>query len=280
MRRDDDWALAFGYTLGSALIPSVVVLVYYRWKNRNASAARKIAALATWVLIANLFNVSHAKPKLTKADMPLILKEAAGLAPVKDPNDAARTALREYFQDIISQNKIYTAEVDKLNIPNLYTPQSYLDEEEARQIIVQLEGILSTEEKQEAALKDIRGRLVSRINALDWQNSEKKEFLKGFDEKFDEVESNRQKLLETETVWVNSVIDLYNFAIQDHRFFHLNEGHIIITNPEILDQFNKRIDRSNELGKQYKTALQSFKKNQESWLSDFGASSRDFGATP
>ncbi len=104
-----------------------------------------MAVLASWVLIANVFNISRTKSQLTKEDIPVIAREAAGLVPIKDPNDAGRTAVREYYKEIIAQNKAYLAEVHKIELQDLYTPESYVDEEEANQIIAQLEAVLDVE---------------------------------------------------------------------------------------------------------------------------------------
>jgi hypothetical protein len=90
----------------------------------------------------------------------------------------------------------------------------------------------------------------------------------------------RRGLLESERGWFKSKTDLYSFAIQNHRYFHAGKEQVIVSDPEVLDEFNKKIDRSNELRKQYQTALQSFKKNQRSTVADLGVSERDFGLNP
>src|SRR5947209_8631536 len=111
-RQEDDWPSAFGYEIGTALIPVVIVLLYYYLKRKkNASTARIVTTLASWVLFMNLVSVGHEQPHLTTADIPVIAREAAGLAPITNQNDTGRTAVREYFKEVIAQNKDYQAKV-------------------------------------------------------------------------------------------------------------------------------------------------------------------------
>src|ERR1700733_16289701 len=44
-----DWASAIGYEIGTALIPAVIVLIYYKIQKRKASAARVMSVLASWI---------------------------------------------------------------------------------------------------------------------------------------------------------------------------------------------------------------------------------------
>ena len=104
--------------------------------------------------------------------------------------------------------------------------------------------------------------------------------MSGFDEKYEHIASVRRGLLESEREWGKSIIDLYNFAIQNHRYFRASKEQIIVANPEVLDQFNKKIGRSNDLRKKYLTDSQNFEKTQTSTFSDLGVSARDFGLNP
>jgi hypothetical protein len=96
-----------------------------------------ITVLASWILITNLFSISRIRPELTEADLPVIAKEAAGVVPISNPNDTDRTMLRDYFAEMIAQNKSYLSKLDTISYEGLYTPRSYLDAGEARRIIAQ-----------------------------------------------------------------------------------------------------------------------------------------------
>ena len=79
----------------------------------------------------------------------------------------ATPPVREYFKDIIAQNKSYSAQIHQIDLQSLYTPKSYLDLKENRRIVEQLQTTLDIETKQESELHEILERFKTRINRLD-----------------------------------------------------------------------------------------------------------------
>jgi hypothetical protein len=276
-RQEADWASAFGYEIGVALIPTVVVLLYYKTRKQKVSTARVIAVLACWVVITNLFSINRIRPQLTEADIPIIAKEAAGVVPITNPNDAGRTALRDYFKEIIVQNKAYSSKVETISYEGLYTPQSYLDPTKAKNIISQLETALEVEQSQEDALDRIVERLRTRINSLDWSEENKKKFLKEFDEAYQKQLDVRRPAVKTEKEWLTSVRDLYIFVLDNERYFRRSGDAVVIANTTILDQFNERIGHANELNQKYLASKKLLEQNQNQGLSKLGLSAHDFG---
>ena len=80
-------------------------------------------------MIANLVTVGH-RSAITEDDIPVLAKEAAGLIPVKYPDDSVRTAIRDLFKEVIAQNKKYVSEIGKIKLQGLNTPKSYVGPEE------------------------------------------------------------------------------------------------------------------------------------------------------
>jgi hypothetical protein len=278
-RREADWASAVGYEIGSAFIPAAIVLLYYKVRKQRASAVRVIAVLASWVLITNVFSISSIKPDLTEADIPVIAKEAAGLVPITNPNDAGRTVLRDYFKEIIAQNKNYSSKIDSINYEGLYTPQSYLDAGEAKRIISQLDAALEIELSQEDALDSIVERCRTRINSLNWSEEYKKKFLKGFDEAVQKKLAVRRPLVDSEKKWLNSVRDIYIFVLDNQQYFRRSGDDITIANTRIRDEFNERIGHANELNQKYQASKSLYEQNENEGLSKIGLSAHDFGTT-
>ncbi len=73
------------------------------------------------------------------------------------------------------------------------------------------------------------------------------------------------------------MIDLYYFALRNHRYFSAGKQQVIVISPEVLDQFNEKIDHTNQLREQFQTASKIFEQNQESFFADLGVSAHDFG---
>jgi hypothetical protein len=276
-RHEGDWGSAIGYEIGTALIPSVIVLLYYKTRKQGASIARVIAVLACWIFITNLLSISRNKPDLTKADVPIIAKEAAGLVPITNPDDPGRTALRDYFKEIIAQNKSYLAKVDAISYEGLYTPQSYLDAGEARRIIGQLEAALAIEQSQQDALNSIAERCRTRIKALDWSEQYKKEFLVGFDEAHQKKLALQSALVDSEKEWLNSVRDVYIFVLDNQQYFSRSGDNVAIGNSRIREEFNEKIRHANELSQKYQESKKVYDQYEVEGLSKLGVSARDFG---
>jgi zinc-ribbon domain len=214
-----NWGSAFGYVVGTSLIPGAIVLVYYNRKKKKESSARVLAVLATWILVANLSAIGRNGSHLTKEDIPVIAKEAAGLIPVSNPTDAGRAAVRDCFKEIIDQNRDYMAKVRASSFEGLYTPRSYLDRQAGQRVVAEIEAGLDIEAAQESAVKEIPSYCEGKINALDWPDGEKKSFIKGFEDKFQESTAKRVPLVTSEKEWFTSLRGLYIYALDNRRYF-------------------------------------------------------------
>jgi hypothetical protein len=279
VHQTDDWAYAVGHAIGVALIPSVVVLLYYKYskKQQQASLARRLSVLASWILIANMISIGREGSHLTTADVPIIAREAADLVPITDPSDTGRTAVRECFKEIIARNKDYQSKVATLNWESLYTPQSYLDAQEANRVIVQVDDASRIEEEQTSVLEKIETSCEARINSLDWPEGEKKEFIKGFSEKYRKTLRDRVPLLTTEKEWLSSVRDLYTFVLDNQRYFRPSGSTVIIPNSEVREAFNSKIDHANGLRKEYQESMTAFEQKEKENSAAIGVSLHDFG---
>jgi hypothetical protein len=279
VRQEDDSATAIGREIGIALIPSLVVLLYYKYseKRQKASPARILSVLASWILFANVISIGGGRPHLTAADVPTIAREAAGLVSITDPSDAGRTAVRECFKEVIAQNKDYQSQVATLRFDNLYTPQSYVDAHEANRVIAQIEDAFRIEEAQSSALDRIETSCEARINSLDWPGAEKREFIRGFSTKYRETEGDRTPLLTTEKEFLNGIRDLYTFVLDNQRYFRRSGNDIVITDPKIRGAFNDDVEHANGLRKKYEESMKAFEQKQKEKLAGVGVSPHDFG---
>ena len=278
-RRKADWAYSVGLEIGTALIPSIIVFLYYKIRKHRASTARIIAVLASWILVTNLFYISRVRPELTEADVAVIAKEAAGVVPITDPNDADRTVVRDYFSKIIAQNKSYLSKVDTLNYEGLYTPQSYLDPSEAKQIISQLGATVEIEQSQEHASDSIVEQYRTRINSLDWSEDYKRKFLQGFDEAYQKKLALRTPMLNSEVAWLNCVRDLYLFVLDNQQYFRRSGDNVAIVNTGVRNEFNAKIREANKLLQQYQTSKKLYEQSENESLNKLGVSAHDFGTT-
>jgi hypothetical protein len=270
-------ASAVGYELGIAFIPAAIVLLYYRIKKQEVSSARVIVVLTSWIFVTNLFTISRSKPELTEADLPLIAKEAAGLAPTTNPNDTARTVLRDYFKELIAQNKSYFSKVDTINFDSLYTPRSYLEQEEAKRIITQVDATLEIEQSQVVALDNIADRYEMKLKSLGWSEDYKRKFLVGFEKGREKKRALQKPMLDAEKNWLNCIRGLYILVLVNQQYFHRSGENITISNAEVRKEFNQQIDRANELSQQYTEAKRIYQQSESEGLNKLGVTAQEFG---
>jgi hypothetical protein len=281
VQQSGNWAEAFGYVTGASLIPAAIVLIYYnRKRGTKASSARVVTVLASWILVANLVAIGRNGSHLTKEDIPVIAKEAAGLVPISNPDDAGRGAVRDCFKQVVSQNRDYTNKVNGISFEDLYTPKSYSDLQVGQRVLGQIQAAIDIEAGQESALNGISSYCEAKINSLDWPDAEKKSFIDGFDEKFQESKAKRVPVVSTEKEWFTSLRDLYVYALDNHRYFQAAGANVRISNPAALAEFNKRVEHANQLREKFQAAKKEFDQAQRTDLSQSGVSGSDLGLKP
>jgi len=274
--RQGNWASAIGYETGAALVPSILVLLYYR-KKSNVSSARIVAVATSWILFASLVSSRSAGSHISESDIPVIAKEAAGIVPIANPNDQGRAAVRDYFRELIAQNRDYEARVAKVEWNNLYTPKSYLDPKETNQVLAEIQDVMQGEKQQEAALATIVNRLKDRINELNWTDYEKQQFMEGFDSKYTETLRSRKQALDSEDEFLGSIQDLYTFVSANRRYFKMSSGRLIVTDDKVLSEFNKDVNLTNERRAKYQAALKMSKQQRDQSVTKLGLSNRESG---
>lgn len=276
--RQGDWGSAIGYEIGTALIPSILVLLYYR-KKRNISSARIVVVATTWILLASLMSSRNSKNHISESDIPIVAKEAAGIVPITDPNDPGRTVLRGYFKELIAQNRDYESKVAKVDWGNLYTPKSYLDPNQTNQVLAEIRDVMQLEKQQESALATITNRLKDRVNGLDWSDHEKQAFIKGFDRSYAETLRSRKQVLDSEYDFLSSLQDLYTLVSANRRYFKMSAGRVVVTDDAVLSQFNKDVNLTNERRVKYQSALKTSKQQRDQGATKLGLSNREFGVS-
>jgi hypothetical protein len=105
----------------------------------------------------------------------------------------------------------------------------YCNAKEAKRIISQLDYTAEIEQSQEDALDGIVERCKIKITSLDWSEEYKKKFIKGFDEKYQEILAVRRPLFVSEKEWINSVRDLYVFVLNKQQYFRRSGDDIVIS---------------------------------------------------
>ena len=276
LHRQGDWGAAIGYEVGVALIPSIFAFLYYRKKDR-VSSARILFVAATWIVFANLVSSRSSGSRFSAADIPVIAKEAVGTVPIADPSDQGRAALRDYFRELIAQNREYESKVATIEWGNLGTPKSYLDPTETDRVLATLREVMLLEKQQEAGLTTITNKFKDRINTLDWSTYDKEQFIEGFDGAYTEILRSRKQALDVECDFLGALQDLYTLVSANRRYFKMSAGKLVVTDDKVLGEFNKDVELTNDRRVKYQSALKTSKQQRDQNVTNLGLSNRDFG---
>ena len=141
----------------------------------------------------------------------------------------------------------------------------------------QLEFAIHVEDWQESSLSEILERYKTKINALNWDESEKQAFAKGFEKSYHDNIILRKPVVDSEKEWFTGMHDLYIFVTKNQRYFQISGDKAVISNHTVLLSFNEKIHHVNESKEKFETASVAFKEAQKKHFAKLGVSASDFG---
>lgn len=84
-------------------------------------------------------------------------------------------------------------------------------------------------------------------------------------------------MVSCEQAWIQSIDDVYDYAISNHSVFVLNNGQVAITDDQVLNEFNSKVRAMNARGNQFMQAKRDFDQWQAQLFQKMGVSSKDIG---
>jgi hypothetical protein len=284
-----------GYFMGVCLGPYVVsaILVFgYFWLARKSSYySSKLLAISC---VASLFAVLSLVQTM-QAPFARLIRTPARVAaalptnPKALPTRAATVwdpAIRSTFTDIQSFNDQYLAEISKLDrsaLP-LYTPESFRDAATVQQMLAQLHARLAVAEKFSNPEISV-GKLRDYVAAVNATDANKRKFLAGFEPPLDKCLQLRKIAAARERDWLQTSIDLYEFAQSNLSFYSFRDGKIIFTRKELPAEFNLRLRKAARFRAEFLQDQQKFLTGQSWLLAQLGLRPSDLdtpasGSTP
>jgi hypothetical protein len=282
-RSEGSLGFAVGEVIGRALIPAVVVILYYRKK--PVSGARIVFFLVTWVFFTNLFvlgkEASNRKFPLTAADIPVIMREAAGLTPPPVPDPPERAALRDSYRALLERSRKYEAEIGRLNqtseIKNLSQPQSFASLETMQATLKVLREEREVERVQGAALDDFVAEFGRKVEGFSWPRVQKQAFMRGLQKSLDEQSGERRAALKADLEWLDKTIGLYGFAAANHEGIRAGPKTVVIPDAKLREEFNRRAQEQEASRKRFLAAFQAWQQIQQEAQRKIGISGKDLG---
>jgi hypothetical protein len=203
-----------------------------------------------------------------------LIREASGQQPVRSPmfgEDKMDTRMRELFKSMFKLNKDYQDAVNHLDTSQtgrLSTPESFADPDSARPALQQMHAAYDLDAQQEQNLQALMNNFRSSLSDL--PANQRAGFVAAFNRGLENVMPLRRRATSAEKAWVDALDDIYGFADQHHSEIQLADGHLQITNPATLDEFNTKVRMLNSRREQFVRARQDFERFQNQQVQKMG----------
>jgi hypothetical protein len=255
-----DLASSLGATTGAAIVASIAVGIYYKVRKRQWTKGRIISSICFWTVIIALFRYN---PGFSQQDFSRFMAEAAGRAPISRPDNDAARVVRDLFREAIAArqeateaySKLQTAEMD-----HVLEPVSFSSRERIEETLKQLNALEELSHKLTQGPNILLQHLQAarlRLSGSPYASSLKKVedgFVEGFGRNADVHDKERKFLA--------SVIDLYQFVLQNFPQFSVRGDQLLVAEDATLNQYNAKLANVRQLAQDYETARQQSETQQ------------------
>jgi hypothetical protein len=247
-----------GRWIGSLLIPFLIAYGIAGVKRR-----RNWGKFSFWLLVLGLVlpGLSNQKSlmNLPRSDM---LRELIGSRPLeKDlPENELEmaNATKAFYADITTFRKSQDKKLAslQLDLGQLYTGESFSSKRAMQRALDTVDAQLRLDHETLELLERMPEMARARIDQTKLSDSEKGKFMAGLMKSFigSEFLATRRHAMVAESNWVDSVHDLYGFAIQHSSQIIVTKDAIGIANDAIRKSFNEKFSGSQSLLNEYLAA--------------------------
>jgi hypothetical protein len=279
-----------GFFIGSLLTPvlisAFIVWAVNRFREVKMTASHKHTLTASCALGLTLvsFAGNPARPRsadTTQKQVGHLLKQAAGKEAISTDSEWYSGPARDFFRDILNYNQEYTTAVSSAisALPKLYTPESYSTKTGVQATVTQLQNLLDIDKEYES-LEPLFKRLETNIVAAAPTKSESDEFLQGFHNTQDKAMAPRNETFRAEEEWLQSSIDLYQFAVAHFSDYKVRAKKLIFAHDDIREQFQTLQSKSLALHKTAMEAKKVLDASRQKSLVQTGITPEDLSPTP
>jgi len=212
-----------------------------------------------------------------------LMREAAGLQPVHNLFFAKDRhfddTFRTQYQNMFRANRDYVQAVshaDVSAVAKLNTPESFADPDSSSDGLKQLHAVYDLDMAQEQKVGEIVGNIRQAIETT-WSGTDRGEMMKALDEALAQPMARRQRAIDAEKTWIAAIDDVYAYASANHAAFVLNDGQLLITDAQVLPEFNSKVRALNADHEEFMRAKQEFDEWQANLLKKMGMNSKDVG---
>ena len=213
-----------------------------------------------------------------------LMREAAGIQPESHRSFGRQRRfddeVREQYRKLIQQNRDYIAAVKQMDISKVKTLNSaaaFADPQAEQEGLEQLHALYQVDADQEQKVRETMAGLRKILESYASSASEREAMLHGFDNSSSAQFARRQEALASEKAWVDAVDNLHAYADSHRDAIAVNNGHLIIADESVRNEFNGKMDFEEEKRRAFLRAQQQFSQSQAESLQKMGLSGNDLG---
>jgi hypothetical protein len=276
--------IRIGTLIGMLLLPFLIAYaIAGRKKARNPRAFAVIFCIVCLLGLGSSL-VSSLSFETPEHRIARLAREAAGLQPERHTGFARQRkfddAVRNQYRNLVQQNRTYMESIKNIDMSQLKminSAESFATPGAATEARRELHALYDLDAAQEDKVKEILGNLRRTMESEASSASERESMLQGFDKGTAEAAAKRQHALDSEKVWIDAVDDLYAYAEMHQGGFSLSNGHLIIPDAVIRNEFNSKMEYQGEQRKAFLQAQKEFSQFQGQSLDKLGLTPKDVG---
>lgn len=271
--------------LAAFLFSYLVVWWYYRRKPIRPSSLKMAFLVSLWALVFTIPHFVGSKDSFTTRDAPVaqrtavLMKEAPGELPLGPLNEEWEGPARDFFKDLVEENRRYqeeTHDLDSAKLADLYSPDSYAGPAKVAKMIEELRVLEEVETKHYQAIASILERYKNRFRALNASEEDKEAYLRGVEKGLAES-SDYEHLYAKEENWLQRSIELYQFALKNKKSFRVTNKAVSSSSAEFRSSFQSMQSRAISLRDDFVAAQAEFESKRKSRLEKMGLRPSDVG---
>lgn len=267
--------------MASICNPVVAYLIAGRKKNRKPVYFALIFAGISFVQC--LLELSN-RPKDPNAKVADLVREVGGTKPIDhrgafdSPHDKL---LREVMTEFLDKAKAYGEKAHDLGggLQALYTPESFSGPEAMSRTRDNVQKVTALDHEFVLQFEQWPSRVQEQVAQSALSESDKRTFLKGFNEAFSnsEIVTLRRQGDQMEVQWCEDTLALYDFARSNARRIHVKDAHILIEDDSVRTRFNDLLHQSRGQRQRMADTNAQIAKLRKEGLQKFGLTRKDVG---
>jgi hypothetical protein len=182
---------------------------------------------------------------------------------------------------MLDRRKSHDAEVARFEptLAQLYSADSFSSPAAIHRTMDAVNGVLATDQKFSKQLQEWQEQSEYEVNRSSMSEGDKEQFITGIrrsigDSKILDI---YRHVLETESRWVDSTADLYNFALSSSSKLAIRDSNIVINDENVREQFNRKLADSQAIRKDLRSLNSRLKQQQSEGMQQVGVTPEDLG---